>query len=151
MISPAAYQRNRRFWLDAVSSACAKNGSKNDWAKWSRNEVVMTEVLGDANPIIDLWSLSRERALRVIQYPLGSPLASFAASLDTIDDFFDTPPRSGTRSVELVIALQLTELTAGPALKLLEFWVSGTPSVEQMQHKIDVALEAHNSGAGDTN
>ena len=106
LVLPSVYQRNRRFWLDAVASACAKSGAKNDWAKWSRNEVVMTEVLGDANPIIDLWSLSRERALRVIQYPLGSPLASFAASLNIIDDFDETPPRSGTipREAEEVAA-----------------------------------------------
>ena len=137
LIWPSAYERNRQFWLDEVADMCSRNDSAHDWTKWSRNEDAMTESLGDANPIIDLWSPSRERALRVVQFRVGDPLAGFGAWIDYVDELYETPLRTESISPELVISLALTEVTLGPARELLEPWVAGSPSIEEMQRRIE--------------
>jgi hypothetical protein len=114
-------------------------GAVDDWRRWQPLHGGDGTVMTPGNPIWDARSDALDRAIRIIQEtPTRLDAPEITAWITSRDEQFyegtDFP------KTELVVALALSEESAVIARELLQKWIDGTTTIEEMRGLIHERL-----------
>jgi hypothetical protein len=123
------YRACEDYWRELVERVATSLGQPNEWRPWiDRYRPDGSPVERDGNPIYDVRSIEKNRAVRIIQHACSGSDVEIAAWVKTYEpEFVDLPGE------ELVINLCLSEESAELAAQLLNKWMDPTTPLESMQ------------------
>lgn len=114
----------REVWRCILSEVSQASGI-DDWRFWQQNEHAMKSEVGDGNPLLDVVSAARSRAVRIVRQDHGDP-PSFAAWVDEAS----IESEAGATVEELVIATWADTASLAAAREILAKWADGRPRDE---------------------
>lgn len=123
------YLLAQEYWDKLFVKVFAIYNQDKDWAPWFKLEYLNGKPIMDGNPIATRFNKKSKKAIRIIQTDKAH-LSIFAHM-----DFFD---KDVVAIPELVVHCFLTDETSKKAESLIDSWVSGNYTFDEMKHRIEV-------------
>lgn len=126
------YTLNQRFWKKELAKYLAEKQVVK--TNWINQQFADGTPMYDGNPIFSLL-LKQNKAVRIIQEEPESEQPELGAWLQQTEDQEANPV------IELVIALELSEVTKEMAVSLIDDWVKEEVNKAQMEALIEERLK----------
>jgi hypothetical protein len=126
------YRAAENYWEQLQHDIVVSLGAVDDWRRWQPLHAGDGTLMTPGNPIWDARSDALDRAIRIIQEaPTRMDAPEITAWITSRDE--QNYPGSDFPRAELVVGLALSEESAVIARELLQRWMNGATTIEEMR------------------
>jgi hypothetical protein len=134
-----AYRASESYWEQMQQDLVVSLGAVDDWRRWQPLHGGDGTLMTPGNPIWDARSDALDRAIRIIQEaPSRLDAPEITAWITSRDE--QSYEETDFPKTELVIGLALSEESAVIARELLQRWMDGTTTIEEVRALIHERL-----------